>query len=242
VGQSTQRDLAVPVTKSAAMRYLAEQVGHGYVLFQHGEVSSAGAVSLLEKFDDRHGVLASRGARDHARSRGRSCARLVVFPKDNDPETLYFWLLATEGDGPLPTAGNAQDARDPNTRLTWSDQYELVARPVRRRSGVLHHVWTWVFTKASYAGWQERLKKAAGRVRSSRDRKPDCLIEQVEFLRKVAGFQGINRQKRELVLGADIPAAFHASLNLRTLGSVVDKKLSVFVEGRTLRTLTAPAA
>lgn len=237
--QTTPRDLAVPATKTAAMRYLAEQAGHGYVLFQHGEVSADKAVALLDKFDDRYRVLASRGARDHARLRGRSSARLVMFPKDHEPQTWYFWLLATEGDGHLPAAGNALDARNPETRLRWSDQYELVSRPVRRRSGELHHVWTWVFTRTSYEGWQERLKKAAGRVRSSKERKPDYLVQQVDFLRAVPGFQGINRQKRALVLGADIPAAFHASLNLRALGTVVDKRLAIFLDGRTLRTLVA---
>jgi len=221
------------------MRYLAEQAGHGYVLFQHGEVPADKAMALLEKFDDRYSVLVSRGARDHARTRGRSTARLVMFPKDTGNEAWYFWLLATEGEGDLPAAGNALDARNAETRLRWADQYELVGRPVRRRSGELHHVWTWVFTRASYEGWQARFKKAAGRVRSSVERKPDFLVQQVDLLRKVPGFQGINRQKRELVVGADIPAAFHSSLNLRVLGTVVDKKLSVFVEGRTLRVLTA---
>jgi hypothetical protein len=162
-----------------------------------------------------------------------------MYPKDNEPETWYFWLLATEGEGHLPVAPNSFDARNPDTRLRWADQYELVGRPVRRRTGEMHHVWTWVLTRTSYEGWQERLKKAAGRVRSSVERKPDFLVQQVELLRKVPGFQGINRQKRELVVGADIPVAFHSSLNLRVLGTVVDKKLSVFVSGRTLRALTA---
>lgn len=240
MGQTTPRDLAVPATKTAAMRYLAEQAGHGYVLFQHGEVPSDKAAALLEKFDDRYRVLASRGARDHARLRGRSSARLVMFPKDGEPATgtWYFWLLATEGEGDLPVAPNSFDARNPETRLRWADQYELVGRPVRRRSGTIHHVWTWVLTRASYEAWQERLKKAAGRVRSSKERKPDYLVQQVEYLRKVPGFHGINRQKRELVLGADIPAPFHSSLNLRNLGSVVDKKLAVFAEGNTLKVMT----
>lgn len=149
--------------------------------------------------------------------------------------------MGTVGEGPLPSAGNTRDARLPESRLKWGDQYELVSRPVRRRSGELHHVWTWVFTRASYEAWQERLKKAAGRVRSSKERKPDYLVQQIDFLRKVPGFQGINRQKRELVLGADIPAAFHSSLNLRSLGSVVDKKLAVFAPGNTLMAMTQAA-
>lgn len=239
MSEPASRDLSVPVTKTAALRYLAESVGHGYLLFQHGEVSLPKAIALVEKLDDLYGILATRGVRDHARSKARSCARLIMFPKDGDSSTMLFWLLATEGSGALPLAGNTRDARLPDTRLSWGDQYELVSRPVRRRTGELHYIWTWVLTESSYAGWQERLKTAAGRVRSSKERKPDYLVQQVDFLRKMPGFHGVNRQKRALILGADIPADFHASLKLRALGGVVDKKLAVFSEGRTVRALAS---
>jgi len=75
----TPRDLPVPLTKGAAMRYLAELAGHGYVLFQHGEVPRDKALTLVEKFDIRYRVLAPRGAREHARACGRSVARLVMY-------------------------------------------------------------------------------------------------------------------------------------------------------------------
>jgi hypothetical protein len=237
--ETTQRDLPVPVTKAAALRYLAESVGHGYVLFQHGEVPLLKALALVEKFDDLYAVLATRGARDYARSKGRSCARLVMFPKDGDTSTMLFWLMATEGEGTLPAVGNTYDARVPGARLSWGDQYELVSRPVRRRTGELRYIWTWVLTESSYRGWQDRLRTAAGRVRSSKERKPDFLVQQLEFLRKMPGFNGINRQKRALILGAEIPAEFHTSLNLRTLGGVVGKKLAVFSEDRTVRALAS---
>lgn len=231
------RDLAVPNTKTAALRYLAECAAHGYVLFQSGEVPREKAIALFEKFDDRYNVIATRGVRDHARSCGRSCARLVMFPKDVEQSIWLFWLMATEGTGELPEAGNVQDARAPQQRLQWGEQYELVSRPVRRRSGNLHHVWTWVFSDEAYAGWKERLNKAAGRVRSSSERKVDFLVQQVDFIRRVPGFQGINRQKRQLILAANIPREIHELLKLGALGNVVDKSLPVFVAGRTLRAM-----
>lgn len=235
----TPRDLPVPLTKGAAMRYLAELAGHGYVLYQHGEVPRDKALALVEKFDIRYRVLAPRGAREHARACGRSVARLVMYPKDGDSSMWLFWLLATEGEGLLTVESSTRDARVPATRLAWGEQYELVARPVQRRGVGLRYVWTWVLSDTAYAGWQARLKTAAGRVRSSKERKTTWLDEQVEFLRKVPGFQGINRQKRALILGADIPAEHHSRLNLRNLGSVVDKRLAVFADGRTIRALTA---
>lgn len=233
------KDLPVPTTKAAAMRYLAECAAHGYILYQSGEIQWDKALGLFDKLNERHNVTATRGARDHARSCGRSCARLVMFPKDDGNATWLFWLMATEGTGDIPTAGNVRNAREPAQRLRWGEQYELVARPVRRRSGELHHIWTWVFSNEAYAGWKERLNRAAGRVRSSSERKADFLIQQVDFLRKVPGFQGINRQKRQLVQDADLPRAIHQQLRLTDLGKVVDKRLPVFEPERTLRSLVA---
>jgi hypothetical protein len=241
--QPEQRDLAVPVTKAAAMRYIAEAVGHGHSLYQAGELPATKAQAFVEKMDLQYGVLATRGARDYARQKGRSCARLIMYPADDLGETWLFWLLASPGDGPLPGQGNTLDARIPQTRLTWGSQYELVGRPVRRRqSGELHHVWTWAMTDTTYRKWSERLRKAAGRVRSSVERKPDYLLQQLELLRKVPGFHAINRQKRELIRAADIPREWQEHLELGYLGTVVDKKLQMFAAGRTVRSLTTDSS
>ena len=232
-------DLPVALTKTAAMRYIAETVGHGYVLFQSGTVPAAKLPHLIEKFDEKYRALATRGMRDNDRLRGRSCARLVVFPKVSSPieqpnGEWLFWLLATEGDGLLPAEKSTQDTRNKVTRLCWEGQYELVSRPVRRRNGDLDYVWTWVFQEPFLERWKRVFAKAAGRVRSSKERKPDYLIKLVTALRNVPGFHGINRQKRALILGADIPKQWHAALSLKYLGSVVNKTLPVFSTGRTV--------
>jgi hypothetical protein len=232
-------DLPVALTKSAAMRYIAETVGHGYVLFQSGTVSASKLPKLIEKFDREYRVLATRGMRDNDRIRGRSCARLIVFPKVSSPVVQpdgewLFWLLATEGDGLLPTEKSTTDARNKASRLRWEGQYELVSRPVRRRNGDLDYVWTWVFQESFLERWKRVFSKAAGRVRSSKERKPDYLIKLVTSLRHVPGFHGINRQKKSLIIGSDIPKQWHAELNLKCLGSVVNKALPVFSSGRTV--------
>ena len=232
-------DLPVALTKTAAMRYIAEAVGHGYVLFQSGAVPAAKLPKLIEKFDEKYRVLATRGMRDNDRIRGRSCARLVVFPKVSSPieqpnGEWLFWLLATDGDGAFPAERSTQDTRNKVTRLCWEEQYELVSRPVRRRNGDLDYVWTWVIQEPFLERWKRVFARAAGRVRSSKERKPDYLIKLVTSLRHVPGFHGINRQKKALIVGADIPKQWHAELNLRHLGSVVNKALPVFSTGRTV--------
>lgn len=235
-------DLPVALTKSAAMRYIAETVGHGYFLFHCGSVPAAKLLRLIEKLDREYRVLATRGMRDNDRIRGRSCARLIVFPKVSFPVEKsegewIFWLLATEGHGPLPAEKNTMDARNKETRLRWEGQYELVSRPVRRRNGDLDYVWTWVFQEPFLERWKRVFAKAAGRVRSSKERKPHYLIKLVTALRNVPGFHGINRQKKALIVGADIPRCWHIELNLKFLGKVVNKALLVFIAGRTVAAL-----
>lgn len=237
--QDKNYDVPVAVTKTAAMRYIAEAAGHGYHLFQTGEVQAKKVLSLIEKFDRQYRVLATRGMRDNERSRGRSCARLILFPKDSYPverpdREWLFWLMATDGVGILAEEKCTRDARNPSTRLPWLKQYELVSRPVRRRNGDLDHVWTWVLQDAFMARWRHALHKAAGRVRSSRERKPDYLVKLLTSLRRVPGFQGINRQKKALIINADIPRAWHNELDLKLLGTVVNKALLVFVPERTV--------
>jgi hypothetical protein len=232
-------DLPVALTKAAAMRYIAETVGHGYFLFQSGAVPASKLAQLIEKFDREYRVLATRGMRDNDRIRGRSCARLIVFPKVSFPVEKFdgewlFWLLATEGDGPLPHEKCTRDTRNRETRLRWEAQYELVSRPVRRRNGDLDYVWTWVFQEAFFERWKRVFAKAAGRVRSSKQRKPHYLVKLVTALRNVPGFHGVNRQKKALIVGTDIPKQWHVELHLNYLGSVVNKALPVFGLGRTV--------
>lgn len=232
-------DLSVAITKTAAMRYIAETAGHGYCLFQTGTVSATKVLQLVEKFDKQYRVLATRGMRDNDRARGRSCARLVLFPKGNHPverpdREWLFWLMATDGAGTFVGEKCTLDARVPATRLPWINQYHLVSRPVRRRNGELAYVWTWVMQEEYMARWRHVFTKAAGRVRSSKERKPDLLIKLVESLRRTPGFQGINRQKKALIMNTDIPRAWHAELNLQRLGTVVNKSLPIFTSERTV--------
>jgi hypothetical protein len=126
------------------------------------------------------------------------------------------------------------DARNKVTRLRWEGQYELVSRPVRRRNGELDYVWTWIFQEPFLERWKRVFAKAAGRVRSSKERKPQYLIKLVTSLRNVPGFHGINRQKKTVVIGADIPRYWHDELNLKYLGTVVNKSLPVFHPERTV--------
>jgi hypothetical protein len=85
--------------------------------------------------------------------------------------------------------------------------------------------------------WRHAFEKAAGRVRSSRERKPDYLIKLVASLRRLPGFQGINRQKNAIIIGANIPPHWHTELNLKLLGTVVNKALPVFHTERTVENM-----
>jgi hypothetical protein len=153
-------------------------------------------------------------------------------------QSLVWSIVEAADEGHLPNEKSTLDARNKVTRLRWEGQYELVSRPVRRRNGDLDYAWTWVFQEPFLARWKRAFAKAAGRVRSSRERKPNYLIRLVTSLRNVPGFHGINRQKKALITGANIPRIWHLELNLKCLGTVVNKALPVFNAGRTVLTMS----
>jgi hypothetical protein len=161
----------------------------------------------------------------------------VSFPEERPERDWLFWLMATDGDGDFAREKRTMDARQPASRLSWEKQYNLVSRPVRRRNGDLDYVWTWVLQEGFLARWHHAFKKAAGRVRSSRERKPDYLIKLLASLRRLPGFQGINRQKSAIINGAEIPRHWHTELNLKLLGTVVNKALPVFHPERTVENM-----
>lgn len=235
-------EFLIAITKTAAMRYIAETVGHGYYLYQFGEVPAGKVLQLIYKFDEKYQILATRGKRDNDRRHGRSCARLVLFPKESSPierpeKDWIFWLLATEGEGDFPVQKATSDTRQPESRITWGKQYKLVSRPVRKRNGEQAYVWTWAMQEEHYERWKQAFHKAAGRVRSSKQRQSNYLLKLVNSLRRVPGFNGINRQKRALITNANLPTIWRTDLNLQTLGTVVNKGLKIFDKSRTVDTL-----
>lgn len=262
----TADEILVPTTKSAAMRYMLEAVEHGYHHYHFGVLPSEKVLSVATRLAEKYNVLATRSAREYAKKKNRACARLVLFPLDDqrdnyDPAKVatedrtlrsyrprgswVYYLLATDGTGPVHEQEKLRDARE-EPRLQWQryyltqaglqPQYELVARPVRSRNGTAYH-WTWRMSSFLYDLMDGWTKKAAGRVRSSKEKHPHYLIAALDALRSQPGFRLVREQARRIIINADIPKDAEVDTHI---GGYTDKSQQVFLPGRTLGALLAP--
>lgn len=240
--------ILVPNSQAAALRYLLECVENGYCHYVRGSLSAAKAAGFADKMSRLYPILATRGARQWAKSKGKANVRLVIFPTLEDPTIFHYFLLATDGTGEIHEREPLTDARNPASRLQfwklydkgYAPAYELVGRPVKGHNGATHR-WTWViseFLLTKMAGW---LARGAARARSSHAKKADYLYRAIQGLRAMPGFNGIRQQKRQLVQNTDIPQEFVDAANLDRLGGYVDKALTVFNPERTLSAVLVPS-
>lgn len=245
---TTADQILVPNSQAAALRYLLECVENGYYHYARGSLSASKAAGFAEKMSGLYPILASRGARQWSKSKGKANVRLVIFPTLEDPTLLHYFLLASDGTGEIHEREQLTDARTPAGRLQfwklykkgYAPAYELVARPVKGHKGATHR-WTWVMSEflfAKMAGW---LETGAARARSSQSKKADYLYKAIQGLRAMPGFKGIRQQKRQLVQNTDMPQEFVDAANLDRLGGYVDKALTVFSPERTLTAVLVPS-
>jgi hypothetical protein len=235
------QQILVPKSQAAALRYILECVENGYHHHTRGRLPAHKAATFAQKMADAYPVLATRGARAYAKEKGRASVRFVIFPALDDPMDLHYYILATDGTGPVHHQERLYDARQPTGRVQcwrryedgYAPLYELVGRPVNARSGPTHR-WTWVMSDSLYGRVAAWLEKAAGRARSSHEKKPDYLYKAIEAVRNMPGFHGIRQQKRALIRALDVPKELAVAMRLGDLGGYVDKSLPVFDNARTL--------
>ena len=267
--QKTANEMLVPVTKSAALRYILETVEHGYYHYCFNVLAPEKVLRFAAKMES-YDVLATRGARAYAKEKGRASARLVLFPLDDArrgqapgeisedtqlqtyrPLGLWvYYLLATDGTGVVHEKERLRDARV-EPRLPWQryypgrgglqPQYDLVARPVRTRDQRTIYRWTWRMSPFMFGLMAGWVNDGATRVRSSSEKNPAYLLQALDGLRKLPGFKGVREQARHIVLGADIPKMGGLDTHI---GGYTDKAQPVFLPGRTLGAMlaTAPVA
>jgi hypothetical protein len=242
------KTLPVPATKTAAMRYIMECVVTGYFFFTEGRLAAAKVPIFCAKMSERYAVLAGRNARAWSRQKDRANARLVLVPaNDGKPAGDWlFWLLATEGTGPVHENEALSDARSPDTRIgwpknygrdgvqDWHPMYTLSARAVRSAKRGITHRLTWTMSPRFYEQMQAWVQRAAGRARSSAGKDTTHLQKAVEALRRLPGFKGVREQKRELLREANLPHGVWEALALKDIGHYVDKHLPVFRPGDTV--------
>lgn len=150
-------DLTVYVGKTQTLKKLLFFVSHGYWWWAAGTVHVTKILKLVEKFDKRYGLNLNANQRDYRKSKGLANAQLLVYPI-NGTDKFMWWLLATDGDGPVKELEALKDTRKKNERLHWLDELEVVKRT---RKGHNKPMFTWRMTERQLEGFTVRIKKAA---------------------------------------------------------------------------------
>ena len=169
--------------KTDAMQRLQHLASHSYKNWISGTVHPKKLEALCLKFSDRYEVNRSDMQRYRAKAKAQSNTKLVLFMSSDDE--IYWWLLATPGEGLIHHLEKLTDASEKGQRITWpACDYELIKMPRKNANAS----WTWRMTSKCLEAWQERLR---GAIR----RHSDDQIRQALFsLRRVPGFRESRKQ------------------------------------------------
>jgi hypothetical protein len=171
--------------KTAVMHRIQLLAARGYRHYVAGECRNSRIADLGQKFCDNYGVGASKIQRARAKCAGRANTFLFVYPKPETTDWLW-WLLATDGDGPVHSRERLKAVAEPRSRLSWISDYEMV---LHMRAGRAQPSITWRMKRSLYQSWHVRIRAAI------RARDTDTLAKQALFsLYRSPGFAGIRAQ------------------------------------------------
>lgn len=128
-------------TQIAAQQHLLRQVVRGYHLWTSGIAKTPEKLSALaEKFAEAYGTRLGKDRRHYRRKKGLANAHAIAAPL---PNGQYLWfLVVTEGIGPVRQRENLLDALVNAGRITWNSDYLLYeAKRPREHGGGTH--WSW---------------------------------------------------------------------------------------------------
>lgn len=170
------------------MQLIQLAVARGFARWTGGVVRYDRAEKLAAKFIDLYGVNPDRAHDMRLRRAGSARARLVFLP---DPAQLSFawWLLASEGAGPVVEREQLRDATDRRNRIMLRD-WELLRSPKRHSHESV--AWTWRLPEKPF---QARLALACAVATHEGAKQAQTLID---AMRSWPGFHGIAQQRRQI--------------------------------------------
>ena len=83
--------------KTDAMRQLLNLTSRGYIFWTSGRITPKKCPALIYKFRDRYDIDATHQQRYRAKKKGLCITTLILWQED--PDTIHWWLLTTEGEG-----------------------------------------------------------------------------------------------------------------------------------------------
>jgi hypothetical protein len=136
---------------------------------------------MVYKFRDRYDIDATHQQRYRAKKKGLCITTLFLWQES--PDTLYWWLLTTKGEGVIKDLEQLNDSNNKKTRLMCTG-YELVRTP--RKDGQAR--WSWRMSAETLEEWHRRFQ------RSIRSQDKMILNQSVYSLKRVPAFAGTRRQ------------------------------------------------
>ncbi|OIQ94811.1 hypothetical protein GALL_231660 [mine drainage metagenome] len=170
------------------MQLIQLAVSRGFHRWTGGVVRYDRAEKLAEKFTDIYGVNPDRAHDMRLRRAGAARSRLVFLP-DSALLSFVWWLLVSEGAGPVVEGEQLRDATDRRNRIMLRD-WELLRAPRRQTHEAV--AWTWRLPEKEF---QARLALACAVATHESAKQAQALID---AMRSWPGFHGIAQQRREI--------------------------------------------
>ncbi|MCW8905974.1 MAG: hypothetical protein OQL28_01890 [Sedimenticola sp.] len=184
-------DPLVHLHKTVLMQRLLDAVSRGYHWHTSGTVPLCKAQNLAKKFADRYDVHKSANQRAYDKRKRKASARLFMLNVPNSSD-LYWWLLATGGNGAIHDNEKLRCALDSRSRIRTENDYELVRRTRLSTKGG-GTVWSWRMTSECYYQWRERC------ISSCRRRESFVITQTIGSLYRTPGFSGTREQVGKLI-------------------------------------------
>ena len=163
-------------------------VSRGYDRWTGGRVRYDRAEGLVDKFEKLYTANPSRAQDMRLRRAGHARSRLVLLP---DLQALQFswWLLVSEGAGPVTELEKLLDATDRRQRVTLQE-WELLRLPKREMKEAA--AWSWRLPEKKF---REQWAHACAVATHESPRQAQALIAAMATW---PGFHGISQQRHDL--------------------------------------------
>lgn len=170
------------------MQLIATAVARGRIHYVSGHVRMDKAEALAGKLMEKYGANADP-SRQRAQLRAQNARSTLILLAN--PAELHFawWLLVTDGGGPVVEQETLADARQRDTRIHVAD-FELTRMPAKNREDKAR--WTWRLPSRRY---EELLSHATDLATHTTKDQAQALVE---TMKTWPGFRGVAEQRREI--------------------------------------------
>jgi hypothetical protein len=173
------------------MQRILDAVIHGYYWHTSGKIALTKVQCLTDKFAENYDVHRTDNQRAYAKRTGKCNVRLMLYAPQNE-DIVYWWLLATKGDGSIHRQERLLCTTQSHQRIRVMDDYELVRRTRANTKGG-GTVWSWRMTRQCYEQWRERILSAC------RGSNTHAMMKAMGSLYRTPGFSGVREQVGKLV-------------------------------------------